>query len=619
MQPDQSATGGSTQPSTPRPRRKKATACQRCRARKQRCEGRDQGACRNCRSAHAECLPASHEPTGMYPVSYVQGLEQRVAGLQGRLDQQTAKSMSQENPESGSPLAPNLQTNIHPDLQSFTGHLDAFYMQSVPSQGYSFDLLTYQADNLFSISQQPPADEANYSIDTTRSLDPSMAAVVTDISVREGASFFQTYFEIIHPRYPFLDVEECSTAYIKWKAGEIATCGNNTWSTCLLKLIFANGAILQHAWSNNRTRQQLGLIFQEQNIISDSFLKPLARLQAMLLHAFHELHGESTERVVHIVGVAMRFAIFNGFHRLTNDGTYEIEMKIKAWWCIYCLDKVVAITLRIPPYPLDEWIDTPAYRVKHGPQFFMPWAVDSPGSSDGVLYTFDLRYFAHMCKIRRLHSEILTLSRQVDPGTIDQSLRKLLSEIDGWAKSKDVFASGHLNAEGHASPLGVVYVAHMTRVVLYSSVPFEPASENTDKLLQACCDSCATFRALQKRKHLPKHWFDMLFVFQVGVVMVYILWRRSMPVSKVIDRAIRDCTAILSIFADRSQKVDIYRDCMELLASSISRVSTPGNIDTETRQELNFLLGQIEENSLASHVHAKLSEMCRTSIAGMDT
>ncbi|KAL5593041.1 hypothetical protein FOBRF1_012143 [Fusarium oxysporum] len=460
-----------------------------------RCEGRDQGACRNCRSAHAECLPASHEPTGMYPVSYVQGLEQRVAGLQGRLDQQTAKSMTQENPESGSNLAPNLQANIHPDLQSFTGHLDAFYMPSVPSQGNSFDLLTYQADNLFSISQQPSANEANYSTDTMRSLDPSMAAVVTDISVREGASFFQTYFKIIHPRYPFLDVEECSTAYIKWKAGEIATCGNNAWSTCLLKLIFANGAILQHAWSDNRTRQQLGLILQEQNIISDSFLKPLARLQAMLLHAFHELHSESTEPVVHIVGVAMRFAIFNGFHRLTNDGSYEIEMKIKAWWCIYCLDKVVAITLRIPPYPLDEWIDTPAYRVKHGPQFFMPWAVDAPGSSDGVLYTFDLRYFAHMCRIRRLHSEILTLSRQVDPGSIDQSLRKLLSEIDGWAKSKDVFASSHPNAEGHASPLGVVYVAHMTRVVLYSSVPFEPG-------------------ALQKRKHLPKHWFDMLFVFQ---------------------------------------------------------------------------------------------------------
>lgn len=287
----------------------------------------------------------------MYPVSYVQGLEQRVAGLQGRLDQQSAKSMTQELPESGSPLAPNLQTNIHPDLQGFTGHLDAFYMPSVPSQGNSFDLSTFQADNLFSISQQPPADEVNYSTDTTRSLDPSIAAVVTDISVREGASFFQTYFEIIHPRYPFLDVEECSTAYIKWKAGEIATCGNNAWSTCLLKLvrtlstspsqthqhkqIFANGAILQHAWSDNRTRQQLGLIFQEQNIISDFFLKPLACLQVMLLHAFHELHGESTERVVHIVGVAMRFAIFNGFHRLTNDGTYEIEMKIKAWWCIY--------------------------------------------------------------------------------------------------------------------------------------------------------------------------------------------------------------------------------------------------------------------------------------------
>ncbi|EXM20903.1 hypothetical protein FOTG_11285 [Fusarium oxysporum f. sp. vasinfectum 25433] len=50
----------------------------------------------------------------------------------------------------------------------------------------------------------------------------------------------------------------------------------------------------------------------------------------------------------------------------------------------------------------------------------------------------------------------------------------------------------------HASPRGVVYVGHMTRVVVYTSGPFETASETTDKLPQACCDSCPTVRALQK-------------------------------------------------------------------------------------------------------------------------
>ncbi|EXK75936.1 hypothetical protein FOQG_19303 [Fusarium oxysporum f. sp. raphani 54005] len=383
--------------------------------------------------------------------------------------------------------AMNLQAYTPSHLQSFTDPLHTFYLPPITSQGNSFDLFSYQADNLFSISQPPPADPANYSADTTHCLDPSIAAVMTDISVREGASFFQAYFEIIHPRYPFLDVEECSTAYLKWKTGEIATCSGNVWSMCLLKLIFANGAILQHAWLDNRTRQQQELILQEQNIMADSSFKPLARVQAMLLHAFHELHGESTARVAHIVGVVMRFAILNGFHCLTNDGTHETDMKIKAWWCIYCLDKVVAITLRIPPYPPDEWVETPAYHIKPEPQFFMPWAADVPGSSDGVLYSFDLRYFAHMCKLRQLHSEILTFSWQVHPDSIYQCLRKLPPEIDRWAKSEEVFAHGHPNSEGHASPLGVVYVAHMTRVVLYSSVPFETTSETTDKLLQAYC------------------------------------------------------------------------------------------------------------------------------------
>jgi hypothetical protein len=175
---------------------------------------------------------------------------------------------------------------------------------------------------------------------------------MADVSVREGASFFQTYFEIIHPRYPFLDVEECSTAYLNWKTGEIKSFSEKDWSMCLVKLvcaqpafmpethshvqIIANGAILQYAWLDHTARRQRqGLDVQEQNIISDASFNPSRRIQFLLLHAFLALHGENTERVVHIVGVAMRFAILHGFHCLTNDGTHEVDMKIKAWWSIY--------------------------------------------------------------------------------------------------------------------------------------------------------------------------------------------------------------------------------------------------------------------------------------------
>ncbi|KAH7121517.1 hypothetical protein EDB81DRAFT_952249 [Dactylonectria macrodidyma] len=610
MQPDQNPAGGSAQPKKPKLRRKKATACQRCRARKQRCEGQGRGVCQNCRSAKAECIPASHEPTDTYSVSYVKNLEQQVADLQGRIS------------ELDSSLVRNARVDVCPDLQSFTDPANMLYLPPMSSENLAFDFQSYQDENLFSITQPPPTratnpvDPESYSADTTHPLDTSADASMTDISVHEGASFFQTYFEIIHPRYPFLDVEECSTAYLKWKTGEINSCNGKSWSLCLLNLIFANGAILQHAWQDHTTRRQRQeFTLREQSIIADSTFEPLSQVQAMLLHAFHALHGENTGRVVHTIGVAMRFAILHGFHSLADDGTAETDMKIRAWWCIYCLDKVVAITLRIPPSPPDEWIETPAFQPKPEPQFFMPWAADIPGSSEGVLYSFDLRYFAHMCKVRQLHAEILTTTRRLHPDSINQHLRELRAEIERWAKPEEVFANGPRHSEGHASPLGMIYAAHMTRVVLYSSVPFETTSETTDELLQACCDSCATFRALQKRKHLPKHWFDMLFIFQVGVTMIYIVWRRAIPILKAVDRAIRDCTAILSIFADRSQNADVYRDCMDLLASSISRASPSGSIDTESKQELASLVSQVEENSLSSHAHAKLLEMCRDDVA----
>lgn len=73
----------------------------------------------------------------------------------------------------------------------------------------------------------------------------------------------------------------------------------------------------------------------DQAIVTDSSYKPLIRLQAMLLYAIHAMHGESTPRLVHIVGVAMRFAVMKRFHCLEYDGTAETTMAIKTWWCIY--------------------------------------------------------------------------------------------------------------------------------------------------------------------------------------------------------------------------------------------------------------------------------------------
>jgi hypothetical protein len=74
----------------------------------------------------------------------------------------------------------------------------------------------------------------------------------------------------------------------------------------------------------------------------------------------------------------------------------------------------------------------------------MPWASDVLGASEGAFYNFDLRFFVHMCKIRQIHSEILTNTRRIAPGSILQCLQEMRAEIDRWAKTDEVFANGYV-------------------------------------------------------------------------------------------------------------------------------------------------------------------------------
>ncbi|GKT61279.1 hypothetical protein ColTof4_01365 [Colletotrichum tofieldiae] len=181
--------------------------------------------------------------------------------------------------------------------------------------------------------------------------------------------------------------------------------------------------------------------------------------------------------------------------------------------------------------------------------------------------------------------------------------------IDQWSQDGQMYGYGRVNTEGYASSLGLTHVAAITRVILYRLDPTDIDSPYIDEKLQACCDFVGIFRALQKKRQIPKHWGDMLFSFQVGVTIIYIVYRRAVPVPKNVDRAIRDVASSLAIFADRSEKADVYRDCLDVLANGISRSCTTGTIDEESRREISGMVQQIIESGTAPDVASMLSEM----------
>ncbi|KAH6697634.1 hypothetical protein F5X68DRAFT_257763 [Plectosphaerella plurivora] len=602
-------------PGLSRPRR--AKACQRCRTRKQRCEGPPN--CRNCVSANEECLSAERERMALYSVQYIESLEARVSDLQHGATLATPGMSLDQRIDGPSRHV----TDAFNNPQNASDQLDMSFIAPLDNSNniiYGLDMLQSD-DNLFSIS-----DVANHdtSAPSVAHSDPAVpihipgqgpAPTLAEVSIHEGAVFFQVYFETIHPRYPFLDVEECSRGYQDWRMGGIFLSSPDAWRAYLVKMIFAVSSLLRQAKLDGSTRQQHhNLMLQaqaDQTILTDHSYKPLIRLQAMLLYAIHALHGESTPRLGHIIGVAMRFAVMKGFHRLVYDGTAETAMAIKAWWCVYMLDKVAAITLGIPPYPPEEWITTPAYDNEPEPRYIMPWSSDVPGATNGSSYNFNLSYFSHMCRIRQIHSRILSASQTLGTEALAEFTKETRAAIDQWSQDGQVYGYGRVNTEGYASSLGLIHVAAITRVILYRMDPADMGSLFVDEKLQACCDFVGIFRALQKKRQIPKHWGDMLFCFQVGVTLVYIIYRRAIPVPKNVDRAIREVASSLAIFADRSEKADVYRDCMDALASGIWGSSTPGTMDEESREQISGMVQQIVESGVTFNVASMLSEMSK--------
>jgi hypothetical protein len=57
-----------------------------------------------------------------------------------------------------------------------------------------------------------------------------------DIPTAAAASFFRTYFQSIHPQYPFLSVGECGDWYTEWKMAP-ANAPISGWPAFFVKMV----------------------------------------------------------------------------------------------------------------------------------------------------------------------------------------------------------------------------------------------------------------------------------------------------------------------------------------------------------------------------------------------
>ncbi|KAL2069445.1 hypothetical protein VTL71DRAFT_14124 [Oculimacula yallundae] len=621
-----------------RPRKKKA--CQRCRHRKQRCDFEQP--CQNCLAAGQDCAPVIQEPHQSYPAGYVSSLEDHVAALERQLNEQLPGTspnhllsrtgdqfVNQQVGESSTVMGLNGQNAYYFDHQSGQSpEAERSWQWQLPHTPTIMPgAIAIPPGNGRPNDHSSPPDYVAHSIASTSHIATSFPSQRLAISKSDGpedvptataASFFRTYFQFIHPQYPFLSIKDCGEWYTEWKSASPSTPISG-WPAYFVKMIFAIGSLIQSKSDTAPRFQHQDLKSQaqsEDSIIRSTNSTPLIRLQAMLLSAMHALHSESTARIAHISGAIIRFASFHGFHRLVDMPDELSQLKTRAWSCAYTLDRGISATLDIPVSLPDMYISSTLYTERPEEQYPMPWLSDLPPDTPCIMPT--LETFAHTCKIRLIQSYIMHTMQSIslEGGATPEWLESMELQIDNW--SNEIYSYSLMNNEGYQSPHWLGLISHLSRLLLCRPSMSNINSHVSDVALKAGCDACTTFRALQKRRQIAQPWLVVLTQFQAGVTVLYIIYARGITVPKEADIAIRDCTSVLAILADRWQNAEHYRDCFEVLARAVAGRSRQTCLDAESRDELVGLTERVNEAGVNRHVTTMLLEMATNSGDGMD-
>ena len=189
-------------------------------------------------SPSSECTPVIQEAYQNYPSGYVTALEHHAAVLERTLNEQVPGTPldhleSVRTQYLGSQPPSRLQLDVSGNPQSL--QLDSLTGTS-PETERAWHWQPPQTPSILGGrpgSHVPVANRVqNHSsppdfaaLSATPMLAPSMPVQtligrqepVDEIPTATAASFFRTYFQFIHPQYPFLSLKDCGDWYIEWK------------------------------------------------------------------------------------------------------------------------------------------------------------------------------------------------------------------------------------------------------------------------------------------------------------------------------------------------------------------------------------------------------------------
>ncbi|KAH6629193.1 fungal-specific transcription factor domain-containing protein [Boeremia exigua] len=624
------------------PRKRQRTACDRCKSRKQRCDGA-YPQCSNCARATAMCRrPPEWEGHNQ---SYTRALEDQVAYLETRLlaveQQQQVRPQSRSCEEQlpspsdrpttahdhasvamGSSLNPTAQfqhsvADVVGMLSLGTGNAGAqSYIGSSSGYALATDLGQMVQATVWNKALWLPATPTGCGEQPSPTENQTRRITLQELRSNPGEppadglgeKLINTYLTRIHPRFPFLlradiwEAHRCRHILSKEPDSQQSrpapqftspAYDNRGFALFVLYMVYAIGALnLRLTEDYKETSPEQFYVSAMQHVAGVREADPVHNLEATVLLVLYHLRSESRNGLWHLTGLAMRTVTDIGLHRKASTcllHPFEAQLRRRLFWSVYALESILAGTLGRPVSLSDCDIDQP-----------LPLAIDedecmSPDSHDTEHVsqahredhrsTNNLSQFVLLSQLHifeaRIQRTVYRVDRAID--TLQPKMHRLIADLELWHHS----LPASLKKSEHDRVM-----LHYYRNIRILLQPFlsllDPMSDLFRKCTHAAGQVCQIHKQMHRTPEYGHSFVAVHTVFLSGITLLYALWRgKEKTWSFAISNDIRAASCVLSIMGERAPWIRRFRDTFDVMVEATMAVMQEPRAQDRNGEELN--------------------------------
>ncbi|OJJ42498.1 hypothetical protein ASPZODRAFT_1313064 [Penicilliopsis zonata CBS 506.65] len=555
-----------------------ATACQRCRRRKQKCDLK-QPSCSNCESSDALCLVYHPGKQAEIPRNYVSNLEKQVDRLTRQVEElqranqekeraMTSPTASDASPSQFQDLVQSVRNVVvEPSRQPrFLGQSSGLTLARLVMAAIRTDALPsplFAGPRVSDSSFLVPAPEA--------SLPPRHAA----------NHLLQVYFQYRTPHLPIVEPWEVEQALENAYRGHSSTAERGLEQDLFTAYMVLAIALFDvpHV-SGGRPTQSEGCFQSAMGCIEKVLTyspSDLDTLRAILLLAQFVALYPARGSLWHLTGTALRLCIDMGLHWETEEQSLHMDpvmlhQRRRLWYSTYQFDRLLCITLGRPVGIIDESTSVPLPDPGAAP----------PGAPGGQGSAWDMhrqRAHNHLVNMSKLESEIKHVqhsqawARRIAYPRANYAawVQDILPRLHEWHATVPPLGDAHaMSIFACQAYWDAIY--HNAVLLLYRPNATIP-HVSTDELavsFEASTQLIASIKVLQREGKVDIRWKTVHQLFMAGLGVIYALWlsktlRDRPPVSRNIT-VLQACGSTLSALSESFPGAVGCRDAFDTLS-----------------------------------------------------